>query len=72
MIPARPPPPPASPPGKIKTGKASLVGGVAVGVTAFVLWMVITRELGLEGAAWLIGGLIVAVAIGAWIRVADL
>lgn len=62
----------ASPKGKIKTGKASLVGGIAVGIAAFALWTVITRELGLAGMPWMIGGLAVSAAIGAWIRIADL
>ena len=62
----------ASPKGKIKTGKASLVGGIAVGIAAFVLWTVITRELDLAGMPWMIAGLAVSAGIGAWIRIADL
>ena len=62
----------ASPQGKIKTGKASLVGGIAVAIAAFALWTVITRELGVDGAAWMIAGLVVSAGIGAWIRIADL
>jgi len=57
---------------RIKTGKASLIGGIAVGIAAFALWAVISRELGAEGIAWLAAGAVVSVAIGAWIRIADL
>ena len=62
----------ASPKGKIKTGKASLIGGIAVAIAAFALWMVIARELGVDTTAWMIAGLIVSAGIGAWIRIADL
>lgn len=57
---------------RIKTGKASLIGGIAVGIAVFVLWTAITRELGANGTAAMVGGLVVATAIGAWIRIADL
>lgn len=57
---------------RIKTGKASLVGGIAVGVAVFVLWMAITRELGSAGTSVTIAGLLVAAGVGAWIRIADL
>jgi len=63
---------PASPRGKIKTGKASLVGGIAVAIAAFALWTVIARELGADTTPWLIVGLAVSTVIGAWIRIADL
>lgn len=61
-----------APRARIKTGKASLVGGIAVGIAVFVLWTAITRELGLAGTAAMVAGLVVATAIGAWIRIADL
>jgi len=63
---------PASPRGRIKTGKASLVGGIAVAIAAFALWTVITRELGADSTPWLVLGLAVSVGVGAWIRIADL
>jgi hypothetical protein len=63
---------PASPRGRIKTGKASLVGGIAVAIAAFALWTVITRELGADTTPWLVLGLAVSVGVGAWIRIADL
>jgi hypothetical protein len=63
---------PASPRGRIKTGKASLVGGIAVAIAAFALWTVITRELGADSTPWLVLGLAVSAGVGAWIRIADL
>lgn len=62
----------ASPQGKIKTGKASLIGGIAVAIAALALWTVITRELGMDTTVWMIVGLMVSAGIGAWIRIADL
>ena len=62
----------ASPKGKIKTGKASLVGGIAVAIAAFALWTLVSRELGLIGTGWTVVGLGVSAGIGAWIRIADL
>ena len=57
---------------RIKQGKASLVGGLAVGVAAFVLWMAIAHELASDTLPVVIAGLVVAAGIGTWIRVADL
>ena len=57
---------------RIKQGKASLVGGIAVGVAAFVLWMAIAHELASDTLPVVIAGLVVAAGIGTWIRVADL
>ncbi|MGE0225432.1 MAG: hypothetical protein AB7F35_08830 [Acetobacteraceae bacterium] len=57
---------------RIKTGKASLIGGIAVGIASFVLWTVIANELGAATAPWLIAGLIVSAGVATWIRVADL
>jgi len=57
---------------RIKTGKASLIGGIAVGIASFVLWTAIARELGADSAPWLILGLLVSGGIATWIRVADL
>ena len=56
----------------IKTGRASLIGGIAVAVASFVLWAAVTHELGVDTPAWLVLGLLVAGGIGTWIRVADL
>jgi len=57
---------------RIKPGKASLVGGIAVAVAALVLWSAIAHELGSDTVPVLLVGVLVAVGIGAWIRVADL
>jgi hypothetical protein len=56
----------------IKTGRASLIGGIAVAVASFILWTLITHELGIDTPALLFCGLLVAAAVGLWIRVADL
>jgi hypothetical protein len=57
---------------RIKTGKASLIGGIAVGVAVFILWTAIGREIGAQGITSALGGLVAAVAVAAWIRIADL
>lgn len=61
-----------APRARIKPGRASLIGGVAVGVASFVLWTAVARELGIDTVPWLIAGALVAAGIGAWIRIADL
>jgi hypothetical protein len=58
--------------GEIKKGRASLIGGIAVGVGVMGLWWVGARDLGYAGLAPLIPGAILATAIAAWIRIADL
>lgn len=57
---------------RIKPGRASLIGGVAVAVASFVLWTAVARELGVDTTPWLVAGALVAAGIGAWIRIADL
>ena len=57
---------------RIKQGKASLVGGIAVGVAVLVLWTGVAHELAADDAAVLALGVLVAAGIAAWIRVADL
>jgi hypothetical protein len=61
-----------APPGRIKSGKASLIGGIVVGVASFVLWTAIARDLGVDTVPCLLAGLVVSAGIGAWIRIADL
>ncbi len=58
--------------GEIKKGRASLIGGIAVGIAVLVLWAAIARDLGIASTATLIAGLLAAIAVAAWIRVADL
>jgi hypothetical protein len=57
---------------RIKPGKASLIGGIAVGVAVFVLWGAIAHELAADNAPVLIAGMLVAAAVASWIRLADL
>jgi hypothetical protein len=62
----------SEPRARIKSGKASLIGGIVVGVATFILWMVIARDAGADTAGWTAAGVVVAMAVGAWIRIADL
>jgi hypothetical protein len=57
---------------RIKQGKASLVGGIAVGVAVLVLWTAVAHELAVDGAVMIAVGVVVAAGIATWIRVADL
>jgi protein-S-isoprenylcysteine O-methyltransferase Ste14 len=57
---------------RIKTGPASLIGGIAVAAVSFILWVAVTHELAADTTPVLIVGLCVAAGIGIWIRVADL
>ena len=61
-----------APRARIKQGKASLIGGIAVGMASLALWLGVTRELGFSGAAVVGLGLLVSAGIATWIRVADL
>ncbi|HTW71664.1 MAG TPA: hypothetical protein VME47_17395 [Acetobacteraceae bacterium] len=56
----------------VKTGKASLIGGIAVGIAVLVLWNAVAHELAADGPATIAAGVLVAAGIAAWIRVADL
>jgi hypothetical protein len=56
----------------VKQGKASLIGGIAVGFAAFVLWTAIAHELSADTVMTLVVGVLVAGGIATWIRVADL
>ena len=53
---------------------ASLVGGVVIALGCFVLWMLVASELTATPFAppVIAAGALVALAIGVWIRVADL
>ena len=57
-----------------KRNIASLVGGIVIAVGCFVLWVLVAGQLTqLPPSLPLIAsGLIVALAIGFWIRLADL
>ena len=56
----------------ITTGKASLIGGIVVGLASMVLWVAVTRELGFHGVMSLGAGILVSAAAGVWTRLADL
>jgi hypothetical protein len=58
--------------GEIKRGRASLIGGIAVGLAVFALWVALAHDLGADGAGTIAGGFVLAAAIAAWIRIADL
>jgi hypothetical protein len=57
-----------------KRNIASLVGGIVIAVGCFVLWLLVASQL----TQWpptlplIASGLIVALAVGVWIRLADL
>lgn len=57
---------------RIKSGKASLVGGVVVGIASFILWTVIARDAQADTTACMAVGAVVSIGIGTWIRLADL
>ncbi len=57
---------------RIKQGKASLVGGIAVGAAVLVLWTAVAHELAVDSVGVVVVGGLVAAGIAAWIRVADL
>ena len=57
-----------------KRNIASLVGGIVIAIGCFVLWVLVSSEL----TQWppslplVSAGLVVALAVGCWIRLADL
>ena len=57
-----------------KRNIASLVGGVVIAVGCFVLWMLVAGQLTrFPPSLVLVGlGLVLALAVGFWIRLADL
>lgn len=58
--------------GRIKKSRASLVGGIAVGIGVMVLWTAITRDLAVTGNGMMLLGIAVSILVGAWIWRADL
>ena len=69
---ATPSPPGPIKPGRIKRGRASLIGGLATGVCVLALWLAAAASLRLGGPAATVAGVGVAVAIATWVRIADL
>jgi hypothetical protein len=53
---------------RVKRSMPSLIGGIFSAVVAFVLWLLL---FGTTGAA-IVTGAVVAIALGTWIRLADL
>lgn len=54
---------------KVKRSPASLFGGILIAIAIFVIWMLIFEDPGF----WLIVlGAAIALAVGVWIRVANL
>jgi len=58
--------------GQIKKSRASLVGGIAVGIGVFVLWAAIAQDIGATGSGTTMLGAVVATLAGLWIWRADL
>lgn len=58
----------------VKRNIASLVGGIAIALGCLVLWLLVASEIagGFPGWAAIAGGVVVAGAIGGWVRLADL
>jgi hypothetical protein len=54
---------------RIKRSMPSLIGGIFSGIVAFVLWLLL---FGTGSVVMLVLGLLVAAALGTWIRLADL
>ena len=59
------------PAGKIKHGRASLIGGLATGACVLALWAAGIWELG-AGALSVLPGVLLAAVVAAWVRRADL
>lgn len=56
------------PPERLKRSQASLFGGIACGVGAFILVLLLAGATPLGIAL----GLVIGIALGAWVRLADL
>ena len=58
-----------APPARLKRSQASLFGGIACAIAAFILSLLL---LGGPGPLSIAVGLIAGAALGAWVRLADL
>jgi hypothetical protein len=58
-----------APPSRLKRSQASLFGGVACAVAAFVLYLLLAGGPSLGNIAI---GLVIGAALGLWVRLADL
>ncbi len=59
---------PADPP----RGRASLFGGAVVAVAVLMIWVLLARDLAPGTPLAILPGLVIAIAVAAWIRAADL
>jgi hypothetical protein len=55
-----------------RRGRASLVGGVAVGVAVLVIWGLLAHDLAPRRPLVILPGVLLAVGVAVWIRAADL
>jgi uncharacterized membrane protein (UPF0136 family) len=53
----------------LKRSMPSLIGGIFSGIVIFVLWLLL---FGASSVGMVVSGLVIAAAIGIWIRLADL
>ena len=53
----------------LKRSMPSLIGGIFSAIVVFVLWLLL---FGTGSVAMVVLGLVIAVALGTWIRLADL
>lgn len=54
---------------RVKRSMPSLIGGVFTGIVVFVLWLLLFGTAGIPLVAL---GAVIALAIGSWVRLADL
>ena len=54
---------------RIKRSMPSLIGGIFTGIVVFVLWLLLFGTAGIPLVAL---GAVIALAIGSWVRLADL
>jgi hypothetical protein len=57
---------------RLKPARASLFGGIAVGIASLVLCLAAAHELGFHGLPALAAGVLVSAAAATWTRLADL
>ena len=62
----------SGPAGKLKRGRASLIGGLATGTCVLALWLGFEVEFGGVSPLATAIGVLLAASVAAWVRVADL
>ena len=55
-----------------KSTRASLIGGIAVGIAVLALWSAIARDLAADTPPVMALGVLAAIGVAAWIRLAEL